>query len=430
MKSIAAIGRWLSANAFNLMLAVVLAVLVWMVAEQQANPSREGVYATAIPIVKRNVPANMITYDETAGEVNVTLSAPENVWDTLTDDRFAATIDLSGQPTGTLDLPVQVSVSNRAASIVKIDPSVVSLKLEPQTSKPLPVKVNVSGDPALGYSANPVQALPPVVVVRGPQSQVDQVAVVSVQMSIQDARRTVTQTVTLTPRDENNQFVPYLSLSPSSTVAVVQVNQLGGFRDLAVKIDLRGNVAPGHLTTDVSVDPQVVTVFGSSAALDALPGFISTAPITMTDATADINERVPLVLPPGISMLGDPSVRVNVKIKPIEGSVNVQIPLSPQGVQPDLSARLSPEALDVILGGPIARLGELQQSDVQAFVNLFNLITGTYQITPTVVVPGDIRIVSILPSTVQVVIGPAITPTITTTAIITGPLFTPTPTEK
>jgi hypothetical protein len=136
---------------------------------------------------------------------------------------------------------------------------------------------------------------------------------------------------------------------------------------------------------------------------------------------------VPLVLPPGISMLGDPTVRVTVKIKPIEGSVNVQIPLTPQGLQPDLSARFSPELLDVILGGPIARLGELQQSDVQAFGNLFNLISGTYQITPTVVVPSDIRIVSLLPSTVQVVIGPAISPTITATATITGPLLTPTP---
>ena len=205
---------------------------------------------------------------------------------------------------------------------------------------------------------------------------------------------------------------------------------------MAVKIELRGNVAPGYLTTDVSVDPQVVTVFGSSVALDALPGFIPTAPISVTDATADINEQVPLVLPSGISMLGDPTVHITIKIKPIESSVNVQIPLTPQGLQPELSARLSPEALDVILSGPIARLGELQSSDVQAFVNLFNLITGTYQITPTVVIPSDIRIVSLLPSTVQVVIGPPISSTLTDTLVITGtsatpsPLIAPTPTPN
>ncbi len=426
MKWFTAAGRWLSANAFNLILSATLAVLVWIVAEQQANPSSERTFPTPIPIVLQHVPANMVTYDESASEVEVTLSTPEDVWSSLTADLFSATVDLGGQPTGTLDLPVQVIINNRGARITKIDPHLISLKMEPETDKRLPTTINVNGEPALGYSANPVKMTPAVVNVRGPLPLVEEVTIVSGQLSIQDARQTISQTVMLTPRDDKNQFVPYVSLFPSSTLAVVPINQLGGFRDLAVKIDLRGNVAPGHLTTDVSVDPQIVTVFGSSAALDTLPGFISTEPITVTDATSDINERARLVLLPGISMLGDPTVQVTVRIKPIEGSVNVQIPLTPQGLLPELSARVSPEMLDIILGGPIARLGQLQPNDVQAYVNVFNLITGTYQITPTVVAPNDINIVSMLPSTVQVVIGLAITPTITTTTTI-SPLLTPTP---
>ena len=178
--------------------------------------------------------------------------------------------------------------------------------------------------------------------------------------------------------------MPYVTLVPSTTLAVVRLQPLGGFRDLAVKIDLRGNVAPGYLTTNVTVDPQVVTVFGSSAALEAVPGFISTEPVSVTDATGDISNRVRLVLPPGVSYLGDPTVQVDVKIKPIESSVTMMSPLNPQGLSPELSARFSPETLDVILSGPIARLNALQSSGVQSFVNLFSLSEGTYQITPTV----------------------------------------------
>jgi hypothetical protein len=81
----------------------------------------------------------------------------------------------------------------------------------------------------------------------------------------------------------------------------------------------------------------------------------------------------------------------------------------------------------VILSGPIAELNNLQPYDVQAFANLFNLVEGTYQITPTVSVPGGINIVSILPATVQVTIGPYVTPTITATTTITSPLPSPTP---
>ena len=97
-------------------------------------------------------------------------------------------------------------------------------------------------------------------------------------------------------------------------------------------------------------------------------------------------------------------------------------------MSPDLSAHFSPETLDVILSGPIASLNAMQSTDVQVFANLFNLITGTYQITPTVSVPSGINVVSILPSTVQVTIGPYVTPTITATSTITIPL--PTPTKK
>jgi len=134
------------------------------------------------------------------------------------------------------------------------------------------------------------------------------------------------------------------------------------------------------------------------------------------------------VIPSGVSYLGDPTVQVQVKIKAIESNVTTFVPLASQGLSPTLSARFSPESLDVILSGPIAKLNTLQPSDVQAFANLFNLAEGTYQITPTVSAPGGINVVSMLPSTVQVTIGPYITPTITAT--VTSPLPTPTPKKK
>ncbi|HTP08728.1 MAG TPA: CdaR family protein [Anaerolineae bacterium] len=419
--------RSLLGHIGNLLLAVILAVLVWVVAERQANPSTEKTFPESIPVTLQNLPAGMVTYDESADEVRVTVSTPDIVWNEINPDQVSAWIDLSGQVSGTLDLPVNVNVPNRAAPVVKIEPAFVRLKMEPLAEAQLPVSINVNGEPGLGFAANPIETTPATVTVRGPASYVRTMAAATGQLSIQDARNTVTRTITLVPRDRDGQIVPYVSLAPSTTLAVVRLQPLGGFRDLAVKIDLRGNVAPGYLTTNVSVNPQVVTVFGSSAALQAVPGFISTEPVSVTDATEDISSRVRLILPPGVSYLGDPTVQVDVKIKAIESSLTTFAPITPQGLSPDLSARFSPETLDVILSGPIASLNTLQSTDVQVFANLFNLITGTYQITPTVSVPTGINVVSILPSTVQVIIEPYITPTITTTPTITSPLPSPTP---
>ena len=424
--------RSLLGGVGNLLLAIALAVLVWIVAEQQANPNTERTLTNAIPVTLKNLPAGMMTYEPSARTVRVTLSAPESVWGVLTPDRVTAFLDLSGQLSGTLDLPVQVTIDNRTARVTKIDPARVSLKMEPLAEAQYPVTVNVSGEPALGFAASPLETTPTTITVRGPISFVRQTAAASGELSIQDARATISRTVNLSARDRNGQSVPYVTLVPSATQAVVQLQPLGGFRDLAVKIDLRGTVAPGYLTTNVTVEPQIVTVFGSSAALDAVPGFISTEVVSVTDATDDISNRVRLVLPPGVSFLGDPTVQVDVKIKPIESSVTLMSPLNPQGLSPELSARFSPETIDVILSGPIARLTPLQSSGVQSYVNLFGLIEGTYQITPTVVVPSGVQVVSVLPSTIQVTIGPYVTPTITLTASITttSPLPTPTPKKQ
>jgi YbbR domain-containing protein len=419
--------RSLFGHIGNLLLALILAVLVWVVAERQANPSTEKTFPDSIPVTLQNLPAGMVTYDESADEVRVTVNTPDIVWNEIDPRQVTAWIDLSGQTSGTLDLPINVFVPDRAAPVVKIEPAFVRLKLEPLAEAQLPVSINVSSEPALGFAASPIETTPATVTVRGPASFVRTMAAATGQLSMQDARNTISRTITLTPRDRDGQTVPYVSLMPSSTLAVVRLQPLGGFRDLAVKIDLRGTVAPGYLTTNVSVDPQVVTVFGSSAALEALPGFISTEPVSVTDATADINSRVRLVLPPGVSYLGDPTVQVEVYIKAIESSLTTFAPLTPQGLSPDLSARFSPEILDVILSGPIASLNALQPTDVQVFANLFNLTEGTYQITPTVSVPSGISVVSILPSTVQVTIGPYVTPTITATSTITSPLPSPTP---
>ena len=422
--------RKLLGHVGNLLLALMLAVMVWAVAEQQANPSIERTFNNPIQLTLRNLPAGMETYEASATEVKVSVSTPENVWNSLDNAQVTAWLDLSGQVSGTLDLPVNVALPNRAARVVKVEPAFVRLKMEPLAEAPLPVSIAVNGEPAVPFAAQPIETIPTTVTVRGPASFVGKIAAATGQISIQDARGTISQTLPLSPRDRDGQIVPYVSLNPESVTGVVPVRPLGGFRDLAVKIDLRGTVAPGYLTTNVSVTPQIVTVFGSSAALDALPGFISTEPVSVTDATEDIDSRVRLILPSGVSFLGDPTVQVGVKIKAIESSVTTFAPLTAQGLSPTLSARFSPETLDVILSGPIARLNTLQSSDVQAFANLFNLSEGTYQITPTVSVPGGINVVSVLPSTVQVIIGPYITPTITATATVTTPLPTPTVVKK
>ena len=424
-------------NLGNLFVSIVLAVLVWIVAVQEANPSITRLYTTPIAIVPQNQPAGMIIYGESARQVRVTLSGPQSAWDVLTPDRIAAAIDLSQQTTNTLDLPVQVTVADRLMRVIKVEPAVVSLKMESVAEVTIPITVNVVGEASPTYAVEPVETSPVNAVVRGPASLVKQVAAAIGQLSIQDARATVSQTVQLAPRTGEGQSVLNVTLTPSTTLAVVRVQQLGGFRDLAVKIDLLGNVASGYAIANVSVNPQIVTVFGSPTTLDALPGFIATEPISVTDATSDREERVRLSLPSGVSILGDPFVQVRVRVRAIESSIKVQRAPVTQGLPPELMASLSPDVVDVIISGPVPILDALRADDVVVVLNLLNLEIGTHQVEPEVSVPNGLTVVSVNPATVQVIVSELITPTATITGTntitsglfitVTSPLPSPTP---
>jgi YbbR domain-containing protein len=430
--------RRIADTIFRATLALLLAVLVWIVASQEKDPTQVATFPSAIPLTRVNQPPDTLVYGQTADSVRVTLRAPESLWTQLTADQIKAEIDLAGQPYGHLTALVQVHVTNRVIQVVRVEPATVDLDFEPITEQSVPVHITKTGDPALGYAADVPSATPAQVVVRGPASFVAKVATVSGSISVQSARQKVEQSVRLDALDKNGAPVGYVTLSPESVQASVDVRHLGGFRDLAVKVIVRGQVASGYRISNVTVDPPIVTVFGSSQAIDQSPGYLETEPISVTNAQDDIIERVPLNLPGGISMLGDPAVQVHVQVEAIQGGLTVQRPLTVQGLAHGLEAKLSPDTIDVILTGPLPKLQALKPDDVRVVIDLGNLGSGTHQIKPQTIVPQGIVAETMLPATIQVTIGPVgtlnlspiATPTITPTRPKTAPTapgLTPTP---
>ena len=403
-------------------LALILAALVWVVAIQADDPTLVNTYPVALPITRVNEPPGSLVYGQSADSARVTLRAPQSLWAQLSPDQFKAEVDLAGQPFGQLNVPVKVRVTNRAIEVVRADPATVDLRLESVADQNIPVRVTTTGEPALGYTAHPANAIPAEVTVRGPASFVSRVVQVLGTVSVQGARQNVDQPVRLNALDKDGNPVGFITLAPESIQAHVEVKQLGGFRDVAVKVVVRGQVAPGYRVSNVSVTPPIVTVFGSSQAIDQSPGFLETTLITVTGAQDDVVERVALNVPGGISMLGDPSVQVRVQVEAIQGGLTVQRPLTIQGLLPGMDTRLSPETIDVVLTGPLPKLQSLNPDDVRVVLDLVSLGAGTHQVKPQAVVPQGVVAESLLPATIQVTIGP-------TGTLSVSPVATPTRTK-
>jgi YbbR domain-containing protein len=147
---------------------------------------------------------------------------------------------------------------------------------------------------------------------------------------------------------------------------------------------------------------------------NALPGVVETQPLDLQNASDNVNLRVPLNLPNGISVVGSQTVLIQAGISPIQSSLTLTgEKVEVTGLAEGLTAHISPASVDVILSGPLPVLNTLTRQDVHVTVDAKDLIPGTYQLTPTVqTLASNISVESLLPGTVEIIILPIPTPTI------------------
>ncbi|MEE8163474.1 MAG: CdaR family protein [Anaerolineae bacterium] len=418
-------------NFGSVALAIALAVTVWVVATNEQYPSMKGTFPETIPLQVLNKGEGMVIFADIVKTVKVIVQAPQTSWDRLSADKFEVVVDLEGLPAGRHDVEVQVTCTDRFVKILEVQPPEVSIRLEEYREKELAVQAKVMDNPPLGYIGRTPVVTPSKAKVSGPASMVDQVSELVAEIYLRGAKEAVERPVDLLARNEEGEAVGWVDIAPFEVMVWVPIEQRLGYKEVSVRPMLEGQVAPGYRISNVSVEPSNATIFGSPLVIEGIPGSLEITPIDVSDANADVVERVTLTLPQGVTVLGEQSVLVRISVTAIESSLTVQRELVIQGLQPGLKATPSPEVVDVILSGPVPKLDTLEPEDVQVILDLYDLKSGTYKVTPKVVVPEGLKAESILPDTIEVeiTIGPLLTPTRTPEPTETPkPTETPTPT--
>lgn len=405
-----------------IVLAIALAFTVWVVATNEQNPRVKATFPESIPVQVLNKAEDLVIFPDIVKSVKVVVQAPETNWSRLTVDKFEAWIDLEGLTIGRHDVAVQVTCTDRAVKILEIQPPEISVRLEEYREKELDVQVKVMDNPHLAYIDRTPVVTPSKAKVSGPASLVDQVSQLVAEVYLRAAKESVEERVDLSAQNEKGEVVGWVDLTPPEVMVRVPIEQRRGYKEVTVRPILEGQVASGYRISNVSVEPSNVIIFGSPLVIEGIPGYLETIPIDVSNANADVVERVPLTLPQGVTVLEEQSVVVRIGVTAIESSLTVQRGFVFQGLQPGWNATPSPEVVDVILSGPVPRLDTLKPGDVQVILDLHELQLGTHKITPKVVVPEGLKVESILPDTIEVEI--TISPTFTP-MVISEPTKTP-----
>lgn len=401
------IMRWIGSNLTSLILSLLLAFVVWISAVTSVNPNTEAEFVLPLEVVQQA--SDIAIINELPDTVSVTLLAPESIIQQLEENNpLVAYIDLSNISAGTYRFTVQVDIPEQLKPIrvIEKNPSQLELSLSNLISKGLPVSIQVVGEPAIGYQTSGLTWDGDVVTITGQENQVQEVISIVGVLDITDATGTISRTVNLEARDINDQLVEGVSIVPDSVTVNQAISLQGGYRNLAVNVTTIGSVEPGYRFTSITPAPPTVMVFSADPLLvESLPGYVNTKPLDLTGVDDYLETILELDLPAGISVIGDPTVLVQVNVTALETSLVISREIEIIGLLPGLNAEVSPLQVTVRVSGPVPVLENLTLRDIRVVVDLTDLEVGTYTITPTVeILPDDVVFEDLSPSTVEVVI--------------------------
>ena len=245
---------------------------------------------------------------------------------------------------------------------------------------------------------------------------VDRVSAVQTSFSLSEARENIDESLPLEVVDEFNQVVRGVNLSIEKIQLQIPVSQQGGYRDMAVKVVVMGQVANLYRLTNISVFPPVVTVYSADAQLiNELPGVLETEALDINNISEDSSSRLKLILPEDVSIIGDQSVLAQISVEAILGSLTISDkPLEITNLDPALAAELSSLTVDVIVSGPLPILGTLSSKDLRVLIDAEGLKVGSYQLSPIIeILLDNIKVETILPESIEIIIrnAPLVTPT-------------------
>jgi len=402
--------RWLESNIVSILLALLLALVVWVVASQDADPVEQTDFERPVPIQIVGLQSGLVITNSPAESTIVQLRAPESVWLLLTEDDFDIVADLSQLDAGSYDVPVEVAI-NAQAIPVSTNPDTIHVEIEEIWQRTLPIQLIVSGEIPTGYRGGSPLVEPSEVMIEGPKSQVLLVSEVRTLASITDLRETYNQDHSLIAIDADGNLVNEVSIMPSTVGVTIPIYPEADFREVAVRVNADLLPAPGYYVSRIVPNPLLVPVRGEPEILNDIT-YVETQPIYLQGLTEDTTVNIQLVPPDDVTLEEVQIVEVLIYVEAQPGFTVLELPIEVVGLDERLEATLLPANAVVSLSGPLPVLEALNdEEDILVTVDLTDLTRGSYQIEPVVEITSGtvsaeevekVLIESILPTLIEV----------------------------
>ncbi|MDE2746040.1 MAG: CdaR family protein [Chloroflexota bacterium] len=394
-------------EATLLVTVVVLALVVWFVIADAENREIETRLGFSLQVEVIDLGSNLVIVGDPL-PVSVTVVGREDDVESARPEHFKATVSLRNRVAGRHSLPVRVEAVEGDVRVRAVLPETAVVVIQETVEREVPVIVEASNPPPLGFRVGAPEVLPDSAVVSGIASEVEAVDSLVARLDLGGATVSVERSVILEARTAGGGAVTQIVVNPRFAQVRVPIEQELFRRTASVLPDIAGTPAEGFRVRAVRVSPSTVDVLVSVDVLDDETRVL-TQPVDISGVDGNVSTAVQLVFADGASAAGDSdtTARVDVLIEPIITSVRLPIVVETFAVRDGLELALArPASVHVTLRGPVVLISGLNGPLEPIRVNLGSFPAGLHQIDLSWTPPDGIELVELSPARLTVTLSP------------------------
>lgn len=371
-------------------LALALAIVIWLVIVNIEDPEKSRVMTVPVSVENEQYLTDQGYSYEIDGrsEVSFTVSGARTIIEDLTESDFKATADLSEINEAMDSVPIQITVTrfNSGLTLQKRT-QYLDVKVEKIISKDFEIQVEEKGTAPENRNVSIVSVNPLTVTVTGPESIVSPITEAKVTIDISGSNDDFSRNGEITLWDESGKQVEDSQITLSDRQTTVQFS-VDARKDVALTAKTSGTPEEGYQVTAIECTPEKTTVAGPDDALSALTGIeLTSDDLDVTDKNESFEVELPITnaLPSGIILAEGAPSKTMVKVT-IEPYITKELTISTgqiavNGLADGYELTFDDDTVDIVLKGREEDIADIEAEDVTGSVDVSSLSAGNQSVT-------------------------------------------------
>lgn len=409
-------------NLLLKILSLIIAFLVWLIVVNADNPiMTESFVVSDVQLLNEayiDADGKMCMQDEEQDPIRVTIRAERKVLDRISASDIRAVADLQqavSLDTDPVMVPITAVCTGIAPEDIQVTPQNLSLHVEDKDTQEFVVNVTTNNTrPDRGYEVGTLSSNPEKIKITGPISLINKIDRVNAAIDVSDASEDVTEETEVTVIDKNGEVFSDTDMAYLNVSKVYVTARLWEVRsDVRIRAEYSGTAAEGYEAESITTTPNVITVAGSTSALEALEEqnntiWIPADAVDISGEKSDYEEKINIsdYLPEGLKLTADSSedLFIRVNILP-EGSSVCEVPTKNIIVEnaPDtMQVAFDTAMIEVRVKKTSEDLEDLTEKEIQASIDLEDIEEGSHELPVEIRLPEGYELVDEVTTGVEV----------------------------